>query len=103
MSDAVGGVLFVAGVLSLAAWFFWTWMLWTIASNSQEQSETLQGILKELRKAKPGAEGTATRENGVRPVQRKRPRDEVTEDERAALEALGLSNEGTKPKPKGSR
>ena len=78
-------------------------MLRTIMKNSQEQSETLQGILKELRKPEPDDEGTAIRKHGVPPVQRKRPRDEATEEDRAALEAMGFPSEGTKPKSMGLR
>jgi hypothetical protein len=69
----------VVGLLSLAAWIFWTWMLWTIMVESQGQSETLLSILVEVRK------GTAIREEAIP--------DALTEDEAAAEnEAAGFLN-----------
>ena len=59
-------------------------------------------ILTELRKSKPpvvDTEATAHRKGAVPKAQREPVRDEATMEDKAALEAMGFSTEGTKPKP----
>ena len=105
MNDGLPFVALLTGALSLAAWIFWTWMLWAIMTKAQEQSETLQSILWELRKAKPQmseGQGTAIGRHAMPSVQRRPSEADETKD-RMALEAMGFSDETTKPKPKGQR
>jgi hypothetical protein len=96
------GLSVLAALLSVAAWVFWTWMLWTIMVASQQQSNTLMGILAELRLAKLRAAGAGEAEPREEPVPPPPPRTRKAE---AAAEdaAMGFLTEGTGPNPRGLR
>ena len=105
-------VVVIASLLSLAAWLFWTAMLWNIQTESQQQSKTLLNILAELRKAASNPDEAATT-NRLSPwpsekktkaeTKTEKEREQEREKERVALEAMGFSNDGTTPKSKGIR